>query len=118
MNKRKDELRETKHFKRIAESEKFIKIPSDWAVRFELSPPELLIYSTIAHATKYYEHGAFIGSVTSLCAMWNISASTANRALEKLDRRGMIVKEHVIINGKGVIAYRQLKVVQLKIDDL
>ena len=118
MNKRKDELRETKHFKRIVETDNFIKIPSDWAVRFELSPPELLIYSTIAHATKYYEHGAFIGSVTSLCAMWNISPNTVRKTLETLDRRGMIVKEHVIIGGKSVIAYRQLQVTQLKIDIL
>lgn len=116
MNKRKDELKETKHFKKLATSNNFIKIPVDWAVRLELSPAELLIYATIAHATKYYEAHAYIGSVTSLCAMWNMSLSTARRSLDMLERRGMVIKEKMAINEKKVMAYKQLKVVQMEIE--
>lgn len=116
MNKRKDELKETKHFKKLATSNNFIKIPVDWAVRLELSPAELLIYATIAHATKYYEAHAYIGSVTSLCAMWNITPNTARKVLNHLHNKGMIIKEKMVINKKKVMAYKQLKVVQMEIE--
>ena len=121
MIKNKNELKDSKKYKKITEKKTFIPVYVEWAVRFELSPSELLIYSAIAHFTKITKkdgYGAFTAPVSTLQSLFNLSYKTVFNALESLVFRGLITKYKVITDdGKGITAYRQAKIIQLSIDE-
>ncbi|MBO4251303.1 MAG: hypothetical protein J5911_01420 [Clostridia bacterium] len=120
MIKRKIELYESKKYKKIIDTGGYTPVFHEWAVRFDLSPAELLIYSEIAHFTKITKKdgfGAFTAPISTLQTKFNMSYFTAYRALEKLTIRGLITKYKIPLeDGKKITAYRQATITQLSID--
>lgn len=121
MIKNKNELKDSKKYKKIIEKRTFIPVYVEWGVRFELSPSELLIYSAIAHFTKITKkdgYGAFTAPVSTLQTMFNMSYITARNALNTLVGRGLVTKYKEIRNdGKAITAYKQARLMQLSITD-
>lgn len=89
----KQELRNSKQYKKALNAEKrYITVNITLAVRFNLSPVELLVYSIIKHATDTLDLQAYTGSVKGICAKINVSLPTARAALDKLVESGFIYK--------------------------
>lgn len=120
MIKSKTELYQSKKYKKIIDTGGYIPIPREWAVRFDLSPAELLVYSAVAHYTKITKkdgYGAFTAPVSTLQTLFNLSYFTAYRALEKLTIRGLITKYKIQSDdSKEITAYKQARITQLSID--
>ena len=78
----KDNLYKSKKYKKIVDTGGYTPVYHEWAVRFNLSSVELLIYSEIAHFTKITKkdgYGAFTAPISTLQTKFNLSYFTAYR---------------------------------------
>lgn len=89
----KNELKKSKQYKQALNTEKrYITVNITLAVRFNLSPVELLVYSIVKHATDTLDLHVYSGSVKGICAKINVSLPTARAALDSLVQKGFIFK--------------------------
>ena len=91
--KKKEELKDSKQYKKALNAERrYIPVNITLAVRFNLSPVELLVYSIIKHATDTLDLHVYSGSVKGICAKINVSLPTVRTALDNLVKKGFIYK--------------------------
>ena len=91
--KNKVELKQSKQYKQALHAEtRYITVNITLAVRFNLSPVELLVYSIIKHATDTLDLHLYSGSVKGICAKINVSLPTVRAALDKLVNKGFLIK--------------------------
>lgn len=89
----KKDLKDSKQYKKALNAEKrYIPVNITLAVRFDLSPVELLVYSIIKHATDSLDLEVYSGSVKGICAKINVSLPTVRAALDNLVEKGFIYK--------------------------
>lgn len=89
----KKDLKNSKQYKKALNAEqRYIPVNITLAVRFDLSPVELLVYSIINHATHSLDLKAYSGSVKGICAKINVSLPTVRTALDNLVEKGFIYK--------------------------
>lgn len=116
MIKNKEDLYETRNYKRLIKLGGFIKIPLTLAVWHDLTPAECMIYAYIDNATNNLKNKAFTDNETTLQALCNISRHNVRSALENLAEKGLIEKsKEKNENGTLITVYRSLKAVQLEI---
>ena len=90
---RKQDLQNAKQFRQaLKEDKRYITVNITLAVRFDLSPVELLVYSVVKHATDTMDLGVYSGSVKGICAKINVSLPTARAALDQLVKKGLLDK--------------------------
>lgn len=117
MIKNKNELYQSKNYRRLIELNGFLKVPFCLAMHYDINPTEALILAYIDNATKHLEEKAFTGSETTLQALCNSSKSTVRRSLKSLKEKGLIERlVRRFPGGKERIIYRSLKAIQLKIN--
>lgn len=116
MIKNKEDLYETRNYKRLIKLGGFIKIPLTLAVWHDLTPAECMIYAYIDNATNNLKNKAFTDNETTLQTFCNVSKGVVQRSLENLTEKGLIEKtKEWNERGKLKTVYRSLKAVQLEI---
>ncbi len=89
----KKDLKNSKQYKKALNAEqRYIPVNITLAVRFDLSPVELLVFSVIKHATDSMDLEVYSGSVKGICAKMNVSLPTVRTALNNLVEKGLIYK--------------------------
>ena len=97
MRKNKDNIKNSRQFKKIAAKPVFVKIPLNFCVDFNFTPSEALVYSVIERYTDLKNEMGFkgyLGGVVGLQAYTNLSRRTIDGILKRLCARGIVYEDH------------------------